>query len=195
MSPFGAKQELERGYYPFRARWARVVHIYIFLVTRRNVWPCQRRNRRSAGQAVDRRPGASGQKPDSGSRTRTCPGLRITIVAKNGRETKHATGLRHCRLRSQGRLFFRRRACPHLCRHGGADGCTPIVRAASMTVRTSSKTVNFAHPFLLKGVDRILAAGSGRNGRRTHRRIIISGLSPRGHHDLRAGGIWQWFYG
>jgi hypothetical protein len=28
-----------------------------------------------------------------------------------------------------------------------------------MTVRTSSKTVTFAHPFLLKGVDRILAAG------------------------------------
>jgi hypothetical protein len=28
-----------------------------------------------------------------------------------------------------------------------------------MTVRTSSKTVTFAHPFLLKGVDRILAVG------------------------------------
>ena len=28
-----------------------------------------------------------------------------------------------------------------------------------MTIRTSSKTVTFAHPFLLKGVDRILAAG------------------------------------
>jgi hypothetical protein len=28
-----------------------------------------------------------------------------------------------------------------------------------MTVRTNSKTVTFAHPFLLKGVDRILAAG------------------------------------
>jgi hypothetical protein len=28
-----------------------------------------------------------------------------------------------------------------------------------MTVRTSSKTVSFARPFLLKGVDRILAAG------------------------------------
>ena len=28
-----------------------------------------------------------------------------------------------------------------------------------MTVRTSSKTLTFAHPFLLKGVDRILAAG------------------------------------
>jgi hypothetical protein len=28
-----------------------------------------------------------------------------------------------------------------------------------MTIRTSSKTVIFAHPFLLKGVDRILAAG------------------------------------
>jgi len=28
-----------------------------------------------------------------------------------------------------------------------------------MTVRTSSKTVSFARPFLLKGVDRVLAAG------------------------------------
>src|SRR5262249_994388 len=34
---------------------------------------------------------------------------------------------------------------------------------------------SFAHPFLLKGVDRILCWRlSGRNGRRTHRRIIIS---------------------
>jgi hypothetical protein len=31
-----------------------------------------------------------------------------------------------------------------------------------MTVRTSSKTVTFAHPFLLKGVDRILATGDYR---------------------------------
>jgi hypothetical protein len=31
-----------------------------------------------------------------------------------------------------------------------------------MTVRTSSKTVTFAHRFLLKGVDRILAAGDYR---------------------------------
>jgi hypothetical protein len=31
-----------------------------------------------------------------------------------------------------------------------------------MTVRTGSKTVTFAHPFLLKGVDRILAAGGYR---------------------------------
>ena len=31
-----------------------------------------------------------------------------------------------------------------------------------MTVRTNSKTVNFAHPFSLKGVDRILAAGDYR---------------------------------
>jgi hypothetical protein len=31
-----------------------------------------------------------------------------------------------------------------------------------MTVRTSSKTVTFAHPFLLKGVDRILPAGDYR---------------------------------
>jgi hypothetical protein len=31
-----------------------------------------------------------------------------------------------------------------------------------MMVRTSSKTVTFAHPFLLKGVDRILAAGDYR---------------------------------
>ena len=31
-----------------------------------------------------------------------------------------------------------------------------------MTVRTSSKTVTFAHPFLLKGIDRILAAGDYR---------------------------------
>jgi hypothetical protein len=31
-----------------------------------------------------------------------------------------------------------------------------------MTVRTSSKTVTFAHPFVLKGVDRILAAGDYR---------------------------------
>ncbi|MFY9898653.1 MAG: hypothetical protein WAK67_12760 [Xanthobacteraceae bacterium] len=31
--------------------------------------------------------------------------------------------------------------------------------AISMTIRTSSKTVSFARPFLLKGVDRVLAAG------------------------------------
>src|SRR6185437_17098252 len=31
-----------------------------------------------------------------------------------------------------------------------------------MTRRTTSKTVTFAHPFLLKGVDRILAAGDYR---------------------------------
>jgi hypothetical protein len=31
-----------------------------------------------------------------------------------------------------------------------------------MTARTSRKTVTFAHPFLLKGVDRILAAGDYR---------------------------------
>jgi hypothetical protein len=31
-----------------------------------------------------------------------------------------------------------------------------------MTIRTSSKTVTFAHPFLLKGVDRILPAGDYR---------------------------------
>jgi hypothetical protein len=31
-----------------------------------------------------------------------------------------------------------------------------------MTIRTSSKTVSFARPFLLKGVDRILAAGDYR---------------------------------
>jgi hypothetical protein len=31
-----------------------------------------------------------------------------------------------------------------------------------MTVRTSSKTVTLAHPFLLKGADRILAAGDYR---------------------------------
>ena len=31
-----------------------------------------------------------------------------------------------------------------------------------MTTRTSSKTVTFAHPFLLKGVDRILGAGDYR---------------------------------
>ena len=31
-----------------------------------------------------------------------------------------------------------------------------------MTTRTTSKTVTFAHPFLLKGVDRMLAAGEYR---------------------------------
>jgi hypothetical protein len=31
-----------------------------------------------------------------------------------------------------------------------------------MATRTSNNTVTFAHPFLLKGVDRILAAGSYR---------------------------------
>lgn len=31
-----------------------------------------------------------------------------------------------------------------------------------MTIRTSSKTVTFAHPFLLKGVDRILRSGDYR---------------------------------
>jgi hypothetical protein len=52
-------------------------------------------------------------------------------------DPNHDTGLRYCQLRNQ-------------------------VSAASMTVRTSSKTVTFAHPFLLKGVDRILAAGDYR---------------------------------
>jgi hypothetical protein len=32
----------------------------------------------------------------------------------------------------------------------------------AMAARTSNKTVTFAHPFLLKGVDRILAAGDYR---------------------------------
>jgi hypothetical protein len=36
------------------------------------------------------------------------------------------------------------------------------VSAASMTIRTSSKSVTFAHPFWLKGVDRILGAGDHR---------------------------------
>jgi hypothetical protein len=31
-----------------------------------------------------------------------------------------------------------------------------------MTARTTSKTVSFAHPFLLKGIDRILPAGDYR---------------------------------
>jgi hypothetical protein len=31
-----------------------------------------------------------------------------------------------------------------------------------MTTRTSSKTITFAHPFLLRGVDRILSAGDYR---------------------------------
>jgi hypothetical protein len=31
-----------------------------------------------------------------------------------------------------------------------------------MTMRTSNKTVNFAHPFLLKGVDRVLPPGEYR---------------------------------
>ena len=44
---------------------------------------------------------------------------------------------------------------------------TPIVDAVksrynSMTTRTTSKTVTFAHPFLLKGIDRILPAGDYR---------------------------------
>lgn len=80
---------------------------------------------------------------------------------QNGREANHDTYVT-AKLRNQGRLFFRGGTCPHLCRHPGADGCTPVVSAASLTVRTSSKTVTFAHPFLLKGVDRILAAGDYR---------------------------------
>lgn len=31
-----------------------------------------------------------------------------------------------------------------------------------MTTRTNTKTVTFAHPFLLKGIDRILPAGDYR---------------------------------
>ena len=31
-----------------------------------------------------------------------------------------------------------------------------------MTTRTTTKTVTFAHPFLLKGIDRILPAGDYR---------------------------------
>jgi len=37
-----------------------------------------------------------------------------------------------------------------------------VESANSMTVRTSSKTVTFARPFLLKGIDGELAAGSYR---------------------------------
>jgi hypothetical protein len=36
------------------------------------------------------------------------------------------------------------------------------VEANAMTTRTSSKTVTFARPFVLKGVDRTLAAGDYR---------------------------------
>jgi hypothetical protein len=83
MSPvFAQSRSVERAYHPFRGRRLRVVHIHIFLLTRRNVWPRPRRNRRSPGQAVDRRPGASGQKSDSGPSTRTRPGLRIAIATK-----------------------------------------------------------------------------------------------------------------
>src|SRR5271155_729059 len=39
---------------------------------------------------------------------------------------------------------------------------TPKRRYNSMTTRTISKTVTFAHPFLLKGIDRILPAGDYR---------------------------------
>jgi hypothetical protein len=31
-----------------------------------------------------------------------------------------------------------------------------------MTIRTTTKTVTFAHPFLLRGIDRILPAGDYR---------------------------------
>ena len=43
------------GCYPIRGGWPRVVHVHIFLVARRAIWPRERRNRRSSGQAVDRR--------------------------------------------------------------------------------------------------------------------------------------------
>jgi hypothetical protein len=65
-----------------------------------------------------------------------------------------------------------------------------------MTIRTSSKTVTFAHPFLLKAIDRILAAGDYRvvTDEELIEGLSISRLSPRGHYDLSSGGIWQCFY-
>lgn len=42
----------------------------------------------------------------------------------------------------------------------GNDHGPGVESASSMTVRTSSKTVTFARPFWLKGIDRELAAGS-----------------------------------
>ena len=58
-----------------------------------------------------------------------------------------------------------------------------------MATRTSNKTVTFAHPFLLKGVDRILAAGSYRvvTDEESIEELSIPRLSPCGHHDLCAG--------
>jgi hypothetical protein len=61
-----------------------------------------------------------------------------------------------------------------------------------MTTRTSNQTVTFAHPFLLKGVDRMLAAGSYRVAtdeesieelsfpvyRRVATMIFVPGVSP-----------------
>jgi len=47
-----------------------------------------------------------------------------------------------------------------------------------MTTRTTTKTVTFAHPFLLKGIDRILPAGDYRvvtDERRVSTMIFVPG--------------------
>ena len=61
--------------------------------------------------------------------------------------------------------------------------------ANSMTVRTSSKTVTFTRPFLLKGIRSGIGGWelSGRDRRRTGRAVNLSGLSARFDYDFRAG--------
>jgi hypothetical protein len=79
---------------------------------------------------------------------------------QNDRKTND-TGLRHGRVRHEGRVFSGGGTRPRVCRHADADDIR-VGSATFMTIRTSSKTVTFAHPFMLKAVDRILAAGEYR---------------------------------
>jgi hypothetical protein len=60
-----------------------------------------------------------------------------------------------------------------------------------MTMRTRSKTVTFAFPFLLKGVDRVLPAGDYRvvTDEELIEGLSFPGLPTRFDHDFRAGTI------
>ena len=56
-----------------------------------------------------------------------------------------------------------------------------------MSTRTTGKTVTFAHPFLLKGVDRTLPPGDYRvvTDEELIEEIILSSLPAHVHYDSR----------
>jgi len=58
-----------------------------------------------------------------------------------------------------------------------------------MTTRTNGRILTFAHPFLLKGVDRELPAGDYRvvTDEELIEGLSFSGLPSHFNHDLRSG--------